>query len=51
MAISIIGSILLGAFLGQFYKVFILIPVIALVLAGEFGKSHFLWPWAVAAAI
>jgi hypothetical protein len=39
MAISIIGSILLGAFLGQFYKVFILVPVIALVLAGEFGKA------------
>lgn len=39
MAVSIVGSILLGAFLGRFFKVFVLAPVIAIILAGEFGKA------------
>jgi hypothetical protein len=39
VGISIVGSVLLGAFLGQFYKVFVLAPVIAIVLTGEFGKA------------
>jgi hypothetical protein len=41
VATSIIGSILLGACLGQFCRVFVLFPVIALVLAGEFGKAFY----------
>jgi hypothetical protein len=39
VATSIIGSILLGAFLSQFCRVFVLLPVIAFVLVGEFGTA------------
>jgi hypothetical protein len=41
VAISIFGSILLGAFLGQFCRVFVLLPIIAVVLASEFGKAFY----------
>jgi hypothetical protein len=39
MAISIIGSIVLGAFLGQFCRVFVLLPIMAVVLASELGNA------------
>jgi hypothetical protein len=39
VATLIIASILLGAFLSQFYRVFILFPVIVFVVVGEFGKA------------
>jgi hypothetical protein len=41
VATSIIGSILFGACLGQFCRFFVLLPIIALVLAGEFGKAFY----------
>jgi hypothetical protein len=41
VATSIIGSILLGAFLSQFCRVFVLLPVSALVLAVEFGRAFY----------
>ena len=39
MATLLIGSILLGAVLGRFFKVLVLVPVCALVLAAVFVKS------------
>jgi hypothetical protein len=39
VAISIIGSIVLGAFLGQFCRVFVLFPIMAVVLASELGNA------------
>jgi hypothetical protein len=41
VAISIVGIVLLGAFLSQFCRVFVLLPVSALVLAVEFGKAFY----------
>ncbi len=39
MAIAIVGSLMLGAFLGHFYKFFVLIPVIVLIFAAEFAGA------------
>ncbi len=39
MAIAIVGSLMLGAFLAQFYKYFILVPVIALISAAELAGA------------
>ena len=39
MAISIIGSVLLGAILGQFFKVLVLTPAFALILAAVLGRA------------
>jgi hypothetical protein len=41
VAISIVGIILLGAFLSQFCRVFVFLPASALVLAVEFGKAFY----------
>jgi len=44
MAILLIGSVLLGAVLGRFFKVLVLVPacalVLAAVLAGSEGVEH-----------
>jgi hypothetical protein len=39
VGLSIVGSVLLGAFLGQVCKVFVLLPVIGVVLAGEVARA------------
>jgi hypothetical protein len=39
MAILLIGSVLLGAVLGRFFKVLVLVPVCALVFAAVLIKS------------
>jgi len=57
VAIAIVGSLMLGAFLGQFYKYFVLVPVIALIAAAElagavyygYGLLRPLWHFALMA--
>ena len=39
MAILLIGSVLLGAILGRFFKVWVLVPACALVLAAVLVRS------------
>jgi hypothetical protein len=39
MAILLIGSVLLGAFLGRFFKVLVLVPACALILAAVLAGS------------
>jgi hypothetical protein len=39
VAISVIGSVLVGAILGQFFKVLVLIPAFALILAAVLGRA------------
>ena len=41
MAISIIGTILVGAVLGRFYKVSILFPAFALILVAVLGRAFY----------
>jgi ABC-type uncharacterized transport system permease subunit len=39
VAISIIGSVLVGAIFGQFFKVLVLIPAFALILTAVLGRA------------